>query len=145
MNHPETRHQTTECFLCCYGIIYRGECFCGDRCREAYDAGFSRLDPNQARAFCALPLGSWVIVAGPPGMEIGAVYYAPFLVAAEAARRPRKVRNGPRSINSFPSKIALLNQDVASTLLAKLGRPRGPDNEPAPAPPRPAGIRDVQH
>jgi hypothetical protein len=101
MNHPETRHQTTECFLCCYGIIYRGECFCGDRCREAYDAGFSRLDPNQARAFCALPLGSWVIVAGPPGMEIGAVYYAPFLVAAEAARRPRKVRNGPRSINSI--------------------------------------------
>ena len=42
--------QTTECFLCGYGMVYTGCRFCSDRCREAFDAGHSRLDPNQARA-----------------------------------------------------------------------------------------------
>jgi hypothetical protein len=94
-------NQTIECFLCSYSLIYRGNRFCSDRCRAAFDAGFSRLDPNQARAFCALPLDRLRVVAGPPGLTTGASFYAPFLAAAEAARRRRKVRNGPRSINSI--------------------------------------------
>jgi predicted nucleic acid-binding Zn ribbon protein len=69
--------QTTECFLCGYGI-YKGNRFCSDRCREAFDAGHSRLDPNQARALLVLPLDGWRVVAGPTISPIGTSYYTAF-------------------------------------------------------------------
>jgi predicted nucleic acid-binding Zn ribbon protein len=96
--------QTTECFLCGYGMVYTGCRFCSDRCREAFDAGHSRLDPNQARASLVLPLDGWQIVAGPTTSPIGTSYYAPLLAHAEAGRQRQKVRNGLRSINSIPVK-----------------------------------------
>jgi hypothetical protein len=58
-NHPPLgtppSNQTIQCFLCGQSLIYRGNRFCGDRCRATFDAGYSRLDPNQTCAFCALP------------------------------------------------------------------------------------------
>jgi hypothetical protein len=105
VDHPplgtQPSNQTVECFLCGYSLIYKGSRFCSDRCRQAFDAGHSHLDPNQGRAFCALPLDRWRIVAGPPATTIGASYYGPFLGQAQAARRPPKVRNAPPSVNSI--------------------------------------------
>jgi hypothetical protein len=104
-NHPPLgtppSNQTNQCFLCGHSLIYRGNRFCGDRRRATFDAECSRLDPNQTRAFCALPLDRWRVVAGPPGTTTGASFYAPFLAAAEAARPCRIVRNGPRPVNSI--------------------------------------------
>ena len=37
-----------------------------------------------------MPLLDWVVVAGPPGLEIGSRYYAPFLEAAARARKGGK-------------------------------------------------------
>ena len=97
----QPRDQTTECFLCSYGMIYKSSRFCSGRCREAFDCGFSRQDPNRARALLALPLHLWRIAAGPPDVEIGASYYGPLLACAGAVVQRRKVRNGLRSINSI--------------------------------------------
>jgi len=50
--------------------------FCSTRRREALDAGFAPAqDSNHARAVISIPLSAWRVVAGPPGIEIGAQFY----------------------------------------------------------------------
>ena len=87
------------CFLCGRTGL-RDRRFCSMRCRDAYDRGFPRHEPNHARAILAAPLGDWKIVAGPSGCAIGESYYGPLLERMSGRRKRRKVSSGPRSINS---------------------------------------------
>jgi hypothetical protein len=51
-----------------------------------------------------VPLGDWRTVAGPPGCVTGTSYYAPLLEQMRSRRGSRKVKAGPRSINSISVK-----------------------------------------
>jgi hypothetical protein len=74
--------------------------FCSGRCREWFDNGNPPHDPNHLRRITEVPLASWRIVAGPPGVEIGSLYYAPILghalhkaaaAATDGPIRPRRL------------------------------------------------------
>ena len=61
------------CFACGRGYCKGDGRFCSTRCREAFDAGFPPAqDSNYSRAMTTVPLAAWRVVAGPPGIEIGA-------------------------------------------------------------------------
>jgi hypothetical protein len=91
--------ETTKCFVCGYGMLNRGSCFCSDRCRNAFDSGFPPYDPNQSRVLAAVPLDAWIIV-GPPGVEIGSRYWAQFFGRPRRLTRRRKASSGALSANS---------------------------------------------
>jgi hypothetical protein len=40
------RADITKCFMCRIGMMYRGSCFCSDRCRVFYDAGHDHDQPH---------------------------------------------------------------------------------------------------
>jgi hypothetical protein len=108
--------EITACHMCGKGIIAAR--FCSDRCRAACDAGFPRSDPLYDRKVAASRLDGWRIVAGPPGVEIGAVYYAPYLEAIAArpsrTRKRQKVSNGP-----FPQTTFLAQNNPAASMAYK--------------------------
>jgi hypothetical protein len=61
--------EITKCHMCGQGIIAAR--FCSDRCRVACDSGFPRHDPHYDRKVANSKLDGWLIVAGPPGVEVG--------------------------------------------------------------------------
>src|SRR5215831_3924358 len=65
------------CFACGRGYCKGDGRFCSTRCREAFDAGFppAKDESNYIRAMTNVPLAAWHVVAGPPGIEIGARFY----------------------------------------------------------------------
>ena len=75
-------HNVIDCFSCGRSFIYkepRGDDsgrFCHSRCREWFDAG---NPPYAPASVTAVPIGDWKVVAGPPGLELGASYYSPIL------------------------------------------------------------------
>jgi hypothetical protein len=98
------------CWMCNSSFRTRASRFCSARCRDYYDIGHCRQDPNAARAFLALPLAGWRVIAGPPGTTIGESFYGPFLARVQANKQRQKVRAGPRSTNS----ISVKNRSVGS-------------------------------
>jgi hypothetical protein len=70
------------CFACGRNMPIGHGRFCSDRCREFYDAG-GDLTPD--RDCLDIPPDGWLVVAGPPGTEIGSRYYADVLGPAPAA------------------------------------------------------------
>jgi hypothetical protein len=108
--------EITACHMCGKGIIAAR--FCSDRCRAACDVGFPRHDPHYDRKAAASKLAGWRIVAGPPGMEIGAAYYTPFLDAVAA--RPRRVRKRLKVANGpSPQKPNFVQNNVAASMACK--------------------------
>jgi hypothetical protein len=70
------RTDITKCFMCGYGMVYRGKRFCSDRCRDFYDANASHEQDWLQPPNCEdVPLGELRVIAGPPGVEIGSRYY----------------------------------------------------------------------
>jgi len=84
------------CFACGRGYCKGDGRFCSTRCREAFDAGFPPAqDSNHARAVISIPLSAWRVIAGPPGIETGARFYASILGRKSDGRgivRPIKKR-----------------------------------------------------
>jgi hypothetical protein len=68
------RTDITHCFMCGFGMLYRGSRFCSVRCRGCYDAG----EPGHEQDWLllpkpeSLPLTELKVIAGPPGVELGA-------------------------------------------------------------------------
>jgi len=70
------------CYICSHTFVYQGRRgddlfsngrFCSMHCQDWYDAGngpISSSDPFDVQ------LGDWLVIAGPPGVEIGSRYYA---------------------------------------------------------------------
>jgi predicted nucleic acid-binding Zn ribbon protein len=86
LREPSTpKHQTAKCFLCERDYLYVDTSgddsgrFCSARCREAYDAGFPRGSDNPGLHPELMPNlyghEGWRVVAGPPGVSIGSLYY----------------------------------------------------------------------
>jgi len=94
------------CFACGRGYCKGDGRFCSTRCREAFDAGFPPAqDSNNARAVITIPLSAWHVIAGPPGIEIGARFYESILGRKSDGRgvvRPIKKRR----------KFAIKNKDL---------------------------------
>ena len=71
------RDDIVKCFMCGHSMLYRGSCFCGDRCRGFYDSGDPAYEqewlqpPNPEHA----PLAALKVIAGPPSVEVGSSYY----------------------------------------------------------------------
>ena len=84
-------HNVVDCFACGRAFLYKGPSgddsgrFCHQRCREWFDAG----NPAQAPVnVMSVPIRDWKVVAGPPGVKLGASYYGPIL------DRKRPLRHG---------------------------------------------------
>jgi predicted nucleic acid-binding Zn ribbon protein len=67
------------CWVCNHSYRDRGSRFCSARCREHYDSGAPIYDRHRTEKIFDVPLGSWRIIAGPPGAVIGGCYYASIL------------------------------------------------------------------
>ena len=115
------------CFACGRGYCKGEGRFCSTRCREAFDAGFPPApDLHYARAMINVPLSAWRVVAGPPGIEIGAQFY-------DLPNRKERRKNGRRRIvrpakkrRNFIRKINKLQASPASWSVpanAKLDQP----------------------
>jgi predicted nucleic acid-binding Zn ribbon protein len=86
------------CFVCGRPYSKGDGRFCASKCREAFDRGATPYEVP--RDLMLVPMRDWKIVAGPPGVEIGASYYAPLLdrkrpkqagkLAADELIRPRR-------------------------------------------------------
>src|SRR5262245_14715558 len=73
---PEpTRHNIQQCIVCERSYITGDGRFCSPNCRSVFDDGFpaavSNADPVPNLHWHA----GWRVVAGPPGLEVGALYY----------------------------------------------------------------------
>ena len=90
------RLQSLACFVCgrsYYPVSSKGDDstrFCCRVCRQAYDRGYQ---PNPQADVFAVHIRDWKILAGPPGVQIGASYYVPIL------DKPRKKRSAKRLEN----------------------------------------------
>jgi hypothetical protein len=71
------RTDITKCFMCGVGMIYRGNRFCSDGCRDYYDAGNPGHEQDWLRPKTNYGITGWRVVAGPPDIEIGSDYYKP--------------------------------------------------------------------
>ena len=112
------------CFACGRGYCRGDGRFCSTRCREAFDAGFPPApDSHYARAMTNVPLSAWRIVAGPPGIEIGARIYD-LLNGNEQrksggrgiVRHAKKRRNFARKINGLQATSASWSVPANATL-----------------------------
>lgn len=125
MSSPST--DIVECFVCGRSMIRRETRFCSDRCREAFDLGFPPHDPNQVRALNAVPLGDWIIVAGPPDARIGERCWGFIVDLPRRVRKRRKASSGPLSTNS---KIVKKNPIAAGAYKsASADSPTPPDDQ----------------
>ena len=89
------------CFACGRGYCRGDGRFCSTRCREAFDAGFPPApDSHYARAMTNVPLSAWRIVAGPPGIEIGARIY-------DLLNRNEQRKGGGRGIARPAKNVAI--------------------------------------
>ena len=79
-----------DCFACGRGMTYNGSCFCGQRCRDYYDRGAPGYAQDWLRFQSGSGVTGWWVIAGPPGIEIGADYYRPIRDAFDARKNPRK-------------------------------------------------------
>jgi hypothetical protein len=78
------KHNIVPCWSCGHTFVYRGRQgelngnFCSLRCQAWYDDGNPSYEEQQEheRKLLRAPLESFVVVAGPPGLEVGADYYA---------------------------------------------------------------------
>jgi hypothetical protein len=101
----EPRDDITRCFMCGHGMMYRGNRFCSDRCRDYYDAG----NPGYAQDWLRpkvdwYGIKSWKVIAGPPGVEVGSDYYRPLRDAFSAPRKQAKRQQASPKVKR--SKIA---------------------------------------
>ena len=99
------------CFACGRGYCRGDGRFCSTRCREAFDAGFPPApDLHYARAMINVPLSAWRIVAGPPGIEIGARFYESILDRKSdgrgVVRHAKKRRNFAKQLNGLQGRFS---------------------------------------
>ena len=88
-----TKTETPTCYACGRSFMPRPStgddnvhAFCSAKCREAYDGGWPAYNNNKTDVF-DVPMSAWLVVAGPPGVEIGSQYYAPIVEAIERQRK----------------------------------------------------------
>ena len=83
-------HNVVDCFACGRSFLYEGPHgddsgrFCHQRCREWFDAGNPPYAPVNVSS---VPIRDWKVVAGPPGVNLGASYYGPILDRKRPLRR----------------------------------------------------------
>jgi hypothetical protein len=83
-------HNVVDCFACGRAFLYKGPSgddsgrFCHQRCREWFDAGNPPYAPVNVSS---VPIRDWKVVAGPPGVNLGASYYGPILDRKRPLRR----------------------------------------------------------
>ena len=77
-----TGHNIVACRVCGRTYVYKGRRgklngnFCSLYCQAWYDDAKPPLHDDLAARALKAPLDSWRVVAGPPGIEVGAPYYA---------------------------------------------------------------------
>ncbi len=76
---------TTKCFSCGFGFIYRGSRFCSDRCRKWFDDGNPPFDSSDSVS--NVDLSKWRVIAGPPG-TVGTNPWQPII---DARKDPRSI------------------------------------------------------
>jgi hypothetical protein len=75
-------HNVVPCRSCGSTFIYKGRLgdlngnFCSLRCQDWYAAGNASIERDHIARVNKTPLEQWRVVAGPPGVEVGASYYA---------------------------------------------------------------------
>jgi hypothetical protein len=89
-DYSKPSNESVECFACGRGMTYKGIRFCGKRCRDYYDSGAPGYAQHWQRSQSGCGITVWRIVAGPPGIEIGADYYKSIRDAFGARKNPRK-------------------------------------------------------
>ena len=76
------RTDITACWACGSTFRYKGRHgelngnFCCSRCQDWYDGGYRPIEHDHAEKAYKTPIDRWRVVAGPPGVEVGAPYYA---------------------------------------------------------------------
>jgi hypothetical protein len=83
-NKVKTKHNIIPCFACGQTFVYKGRQgelngrFCSLRCQQCFDDGNPSYEEQREheRRLMNAPLDSFVVVAGPPGMEVGKSHYA---------------------------------------------------------------------
>lgn len=90
------RQEALKCFTCARTYIQGDGRFCSRRCRDAFDAG---LPPAEFNAGLRQELMPYLyghqgcrVVAGPPGVKVGSLYYAELI-----ERRERRLRRDKSS------------------------------------------------
>ena len=96
-----SRDYITKCCACGAGMIYSGNRFCSDRCRDYYDAGNPGLSQDCLRPKPNYGITGWKVVAGPWGLEIGSDYYAPLRDALDARENRRRVKKSEPRIPHY--------------------------------------------
>ena len=103
-NQTGLKYEPAHCFVCDRSYAPKPPSgddstrFCSDICRKAYDNGYPAYEPP-INVFL-VPIRDWKVIAGPPGIQIGASYYGPLLdrkrpkrgnkPAADELIRPRR-------------------------------------------------------
>ena len=80
----QPKHNIVPCWSCGHTFVYRGRQgelngnFCSMRCQDWYDDGNPTYEQQceHERKLTGAALGSFVVVAGPPELEVGPNYYA---------------------------------------------------------------------
>ena len=94
-NQTGPKYEPAHCFVCDRTYAPKPPSgddstrFCSATCRKAYDNGYPAYKPP-IDVF-SVPIRDWKVIAGPPGIEIGASYYGPLLTV-----------NGPNEATSLP-------------------------------------------
>ena len=76
-----SRHNIVPCRVCAHAFIYRGRRgdlngnFCSLHCQSWYDDGKPEIDHNPTATASKTPLTGRRVVAGPPDLEVGSLYY----------------------------------------------------------------------
>jgi hypothetical protein len=74
-------HNIVACWSCGSTFIDKGRRgdlngnFCSLKCQSWYDAGNAPIEHGHAVKAYKAPIETWRVVAGPPGVEVGATYY----------------------------------------------------------------------
>ena len=107
------RNDIAPCFSCGVTFISKGRRgdlngrFCSMRCQEWFDDGNPSFEQRKLKGDLYGIIG-WKVVAGPPGIEIGADYYKPLRDAVE--RRKAKIKPKSRKTrNKVPNYTVKAN------------------------------------
>jgi hypothetical protein len=101
----QPKYEAAHCFVCDRTFAPKPPAgdnstrLCSEICRTAFDNGFPPYEA-QVSVF-SIPIHNWMVIAGPPGVEVGASYYGPLLdrkrpsqkgkLTADELIRPRRL------------------------------------------------------
>jgi predicted nucleic acid-binding Zn ribbon protein len=104
-NREPAETQSTTCEACGRGMVDRGQRCCSERCEQWLVDGNPPHGPGFARKVLDMSIRGWVVIAGPPGVEIGSRPYAELLNAIAEKRTRRGGRAAPRKTSAISSRI----------------------------------------